>query len=172
MQTGAGDSAQAGLSISAYSAISFLAGLLFSQVRKFLKQYTLAFAVLSLGLCFLTLSLAQTFPVYILGSLLFGLGFGLYNPELLVLVGSTIKHPEGAPQVKSVATLAFSIIIICQSIGQSSSQVVLSFIARLIGLEGLKASWNVAAGFLLIAAPIIAVIATVLSRKKNIAAQN
>lgn len=167
VKTGAGDSARAGLTISAYSAVSFLVGIFFSRIRKLLKHYTLAFAVASVGVCFLILVNAQTFNMYILGSLFFGLGFGMYNPELLLLVAQTIKRPEGIVPVKSAATLAFSVIIVFQAIGQSFSQKILGAAVSVFGLEGLKAGWQVSSVYLLIAAPVIAVAATILSREKK-----
>ncbi|MPM38847.1 hypothetical protein SDC9_85477 [bioreactor metagenome] len=167
VKTGAGDSSRAGLTISAYSAVAFLVGIFFSRIRKFLKHYTLAFAVASVGVCFLILANAQTFNMYILGSLFFGLGFGMYNPELLLLVAQTIKRPEGIVPVKSAATLAFSVVIVFQAIGQSFSQKILGAAISVFGLEGLKAGWQVSSVYLLIAAPVIVVAATILSRKKK-----
>jgi MFS family permease len=166
VKTGAGDSSRAGLTISAYSAVSFLVGLFFPGIRKFFKQYAFTAAVACVGFCFLVLSNATTFSMYIIGSMLFGFGFGLYNPELLLLVAQTIQRPKEAVSAKSAATLAFSVIVVCQSIGQSFSTNVLNIFVKLFGLEGLKAGWQICWIYLLIAAAVIAVVTTILAKQK------
>ncbi|WP_038325510.1 MFS transporter [Caproiciproducens sp. R1] len=166
VKTGAGDSSQAGLTISAYSAVSFLVGLFFPGIRKVLKQYALTAAITCVALCFFILTNATTFPMYIVGSMLFGFGFGLYNPELLLLIAQTIQRPKEPVATKSVATLAFSVVVICQSIGQSFSTNVLKVFTNLFGFEGLKAGWQVCWIYLLVAAVIVAVVTTMISRKK------
>jgi sugar phosphate permease len=98
--------------------------------------------------------------------MLFGFGFGLYNPELLLLVAQTIQRPKEVVTTKSVTTLAFSVIVVCQSIGQSFSTNVLNGFVKLFGLEGLKAGWQVCWIYLLIAAAVIAVITTMITKQK------
>lgn len=148
VRSGAGTSAQAGFTISIFSACVCAAGLLFPVMRTYLKGYLFSFSVLCLALSFVFLSAAQEFSLYIVGSIVFGLGFAIYTPELQLMVAGILAK-EHADEIPSASTAAFSLLIVAQSVGQGMSTRILAGLAKLLALDGLKADWNIAAVSLL-----------------------
>lgn len=158
VQSGAGTSVQAGLTISIFSACVCVTGLLFSILRRYLKRYLLSVALLSLAVCFFVLRAARGFPFYILGSILFGFGFAIYTPELQLLVADLLTS-AGMEASPSASATAYSLLIVAQSVGQGISTKVLAGLAKALNISGLKAGWSIAAAGLILLTLGAAVIA-------------
>ncbi|SHN57487.1 MFS transporter [Desulfitobacterium chlororespirans] len=158
--TNVGNSAQAGMVNSMYTACAFVAGLLFVFVKQIFKRYTIVLAVALVGASFLTMLNANSFPLFILGGVLFGLGFGTYNPEMNLLVIGSAKE-------KSAATLAMSVYVAGQAIGQFISPIILKYATGMLGLAGPKAGWMIAAPALLVASVVLILFIALVKPKNN-----
>ncbi|WP_371374802.1 MFS transporter [Sporomusa aerivorans] len=153
-----GNAAQAGLVLTAFTTGAFAAGLFYGRIARIAGRYTAALAVGLVGLAFLLLIRVHTYPLFVLAGIIFGLGFGIYNPALtLLVVGSA--HP-------STATLAVSVYIAFQGIGQFLSPIVLLYITTALGLHGPLAAWTVA-GPALLAASMVIILLTALLKPKH-----
>lgn len=139
-----GNAAQVGLVLNMFTAIAFVAGLLFGRVIKpNLKKFTLAVALALFACSFIILVSAQSFSLFIAASLLFGLAFGTYNPELtLKLFASSTAAPS----------VSIGIYLAGTGLGQFLSPIVLTPFAALFGFKGPRAAWYIAAVVLAISA--------------------
>lgn len=142
-----GNAVQAGMVLTAFTAAAFVAGLLFGKISLLLRRFTIALAVGLVGLSFLILLNVNTYTMFLVAGAIFGLGFGIYNPAItLLVIGSAHK---------SAATRALSYFVALLGVGQFLSPITLSFITKIIGLKGVLAAWTVAAPTLLIAAVVL-----------------
>jgi len=112
-------------------------GLLLGWLTKILKNFTLVFALFLLALGFILLNFVHTAVMFTIASAFWGMGFGTFNPTVaLKIIGSVPK---------SAATLGLALMNCAMGIGQFISPIVYSNINRVIGLEGPRASWIIAA---------------------------
>lgn len=84
-----------------------------------------------------------TVPGFVIGTIVYGLGFGLFNPALILQIVKVLPR-EGA-------TLGLSLLAGAQNLCQFFSAPVLAFLAPLLGVAGIAgeasaslANWNVA----------------------------
>ena len=139
--TGAGNAAQAGMILTVFTAVAFVAGLIFGKVSFLLKRFTITLAIGCVGTAFFIMLHADSLIVFNLAAALFGMGFGLYNPDF------TLKIINSAH--KTASTLALSVYVALTGLGQFASPFVLSFTANLFNLSGPKAPWTIAAAAIL-----------------------
>lgn len=153
-----GDAVQAGVVLSTFTVTSFFAGLSYGQVTsRIFKKYTVVMAVILVGLSFVIFLNAKDLTTYILGSAVFGFGFGTYNPEVTIRVMSTVKQ--------SAASTAVGVYIACQGVGQFISPIILAVLTSTLGLTGSKSAWVIAAYTLLIGAALLSIVITVVKPK-------
>lgn len=136
-------------------------GLLLGWLTKKLKNFTLIFALFLLALGFVLLNFVNTAVMFTIASAIWGMGFGIFNPTVaLKIIGSVPK---------AAATLALALLNCAMGVGQFISPIVYSNINRIIGLEGPRASWIVAA-VCFAAAFVIALMKTALWQRRSAAA--
>lgn len=156
----AGNAVQAGLLFSCFTLATFFAGLAYGPITsRMLKRYTVVGAVVLIGLAFVILLNANGYTQYLAGAAVFGIGFGTYNPEVIIRVMSTVR--------KSAASIAIGIYIACQGVGQFLSPIILAVLIKVLGLTGSKAAWEIAAYTLLVGAVILFIIITINTRRKE-----
>lgn len=90
-----------------------------------------------LACAFFILLNATSVNSFSVGAVIFGLGFGIYNPNMTLAVINSAH--------KTAYTLAVSIYVAVQGVGQFFSPYVLSFLTNAFGLTGEKASWTIVA---------------------------
>jgi MFS family permease len=112
-------------------------GLLLGWLTKTLKNFTLVFALFLLALGFVLLNFVHTAVMFTIAATIWGMGFGTFNPTVaLKIIGSV-------PRV--TATLALAFMNCAMGVGQFISPIAYSNINKILGLEGSRASWIVAA---------------------------
>lgn len=101
----------------------------------------IAIALETIG--FFILTHMVTVPGFVIGTIVYGLGFGLFNPALILQIVKVLPR-EGA-------TLGLSLLAGAQNLCQFFSAPVLAFLAPLLGVAGIAgeasaslANWNVA----------------------------
>jgi MFS family permease len=136
-------------------------GLLLGWLARILKNFTLAFALFLLAFGFVLSSFANTVVMFTIASAIWGMGFGTFNPTVaLKIIGSVPK---------AAATPALALLNCAMGVGQFISPMVYSNFNRVIGIEGPRASWMVAAACFSTAF-VIALLKAVLWPQKSTAA--
>ncbi|HWR09399.1 MFS transporter [Sporomusa sp.] len=154
-----GNAAQAGVVLTAFTSGAFATGLLYGKIAQIFREYTAALAVGLVGLAFLILVHVHTYPLFVIAGIVFGLGFGIYNPALTLLVVGSAHQ--------SAATLAVSIYIALQGVGQFLSPIVLAFVTKILGFHGPKAAWLVAGPTLIVTCAVIILVTALLKLKSK-----
>lgn len=115
---GLGTTADVSKIASTISVISFVLGILYGGVSKFLGRYTLVagFGLLACGM--LIVSFGTSLPMIAFGGILFGIGSGIQQITTIYYVSKTVD--------KSVVTMAISITVSFISLGASLSPVVIN----------------------------------------------
>jgi len=132
-----GDAKTIGLIMTISNVGGIAAGLLLGWVTKSMKNFTLVLALAFLALGFVMLNFVSSAVMFTIASAIWGFGFGTFNPTIaLKIIGSVPK---------SSATRALAILACAMGIGQFISPRVYMYANGLLGLEGPRASWVVAA---------------------------
>jgi len=137
------------------------AGLLLGWVTRVMKNFTLVFALGFLAFAFVILNFVDSALMFGVACAIWGLGFGTFNPAIALKVIGSVP--------KSAATRALAILTCAMGVGQSISPRVYGSVNSLIGLEGPRASWVVAA-VCFVAAFVISLIKTALKSQKGLSA--
>ena len=134
---GIGSVAQAGTVSSVYTISAFVAGIIFSAVKGKAKRYTspLAFGLVGVGLAILFFS--YSLPLFYIGAIFYGLGFGFYNPQLTMVAAQTATKPIYAP-------IAIAVYTSCVGIGQFLASIVLPQVATIFGVTSTRSDWLLA----------------------------
>ena len=129
-----GTVAQAGTVSSVYTVSAFVAGVIFSSVKSKAKRYTtpLAFGLVGIGLAILYFS--HSLPLFYVGAVFYGLGFGFYNPQLTMVAAQTATKPIYAP-------IAIAGYTSCVGIGQFLASIVLPQVANILGITSTRSDW-------------------------------
>ena len=147
------------MTISSVGAIA--AGFMLGLVTKVFKGFTLVFALGFLSLGFIMLNYVNTASTFVLAFALFGFGFGTSNPTKVLKIIASVPKPS--------TTLALSILTCALGIGQFISPIFFSFVNGMLGLQGPRASWVVAAACFT-AAFVVSLLKTALLPQKAEAA--
>ena len=147
------------MTISSVGAIA--AGFMLGLVTKVFKGFTLVFALGFLSLGFIMLNYVNTAHTFVLAFALFGFGFGTFNPTMVLKIIASVPKPS--------TTLALSILTCALGIGQFISPIFFSFVNGMLGLQGPRASWVVAAACFT-AAFVVSLLKTALLPQKAEAA--
>ena len=134
---GIGTVAQAGTVGSINTVSAFVAGISFGTVKGKMKRYTssLAFGLVCLG--FVVLFFAKSLPLFYVGAVLYGLGFGTYNPQLTMVAAQTATKPQYAP-------VAIALYTSCVGIGQFLASIVLPQVAKIFNITTTRSDWLIA----------------------------
>ncbi|EIW16628.1 MFS transporter [Pelosinus fermentans] len=152
-----GGPAQAGTVLTIFTVAALIAGVFYGKISQLFKEYTLALAFAFLGAAFLVIAHYNTYEMFLLGAILYGLGFGTYNPEITI---RTIKSVD-----KSAVTVAMSFFVCSMGIGQFGSPFLV-YIATILGFGGPKATWMIVAPTC-VALCLLMIIANVFIGSKN-----
>lgn len=152
-----GGPTEAGAVLTVFTGAAFVAGILYGKITRLFKEYTLALAFGFLAAAFMIVVHYNTYVMFMVGAALYGLGFGLYNPEITI---RTIKSVH-----KSAATLAMSFFVCSMGIGQFGSPFLV-FIAKVLGLQGSKATWMVVAPTCLVLC-VLMILLNLFAKNKN-----
>ncbi|MBE6015492.1 MAG: MFS transporter [Lachnospiraceae bacterium] len=145
--------------LSMFTALSFVAGLVYFMFSKYVGRFAPAIAVLLVGIGFLVALFAQSVPVFFVASAIFGLGFGFSNPSLTLLAASGVTDPSKTPR-------AISIYVCATGLGQFLCTYILNFLVGIFGFTGTRAQWNVSAFAITGGAVIGIILLAVLGGKK------
>ena len=159
-----GDAGQASFVLSTFTAGSFVIGMLYGSMSKFLKQYAASFGALCVGIAFVILIMAPGYPVMLVAAVIFGIGFGTFNPAITMAVAGSAASPK-------YAALAISVYTCGTGIGQFLSPYILKFIRGLFGMTSARADWQIAAVCLIAGSVISAIVIFAASKKKSDAPQ-
>jgi MFS family permease len=133
-------------------------GLLLGWLTKTLKNFTIVFALFLLALGFVLSNFVDTAVTFTIAAMIWGMGFGTFNPTVaLKIIGSVPK---------AAATMALALLTCAMGVGQFISPIVYSHVNRILGLEGPRASWVIAA-VCFSAAFVAALVKVSLWPKKN-----
>lgn len=157
---GLGNAAQAATVLTVFTGAAFVLGLMFGNVTKLLKQFTASFAVMTVGLAFVVLIFANSMTMLIIGAVIFGMGFGTFNPAITIAVAKSAAKPK-------YAAVAISIYVSATGIGQFISPYVLKFLRQTLNLTATRADWQIAAATLISGSIISMVLVGMYSRKTD-----
>ncbi|MDO4287746.1 MAG: MFS transporter [Eubacterium sp.] len=153
-----GDATQSSMVLSIFSAASFVIGLLYGSLSKVTKKFTAAIGVLCVGIALTVMLTASSYALFLVAAVIFGIGFGIFNPSMTMAVAGSAAEPK-------FAALAISIYTCGTGIGQFISPYVLKFLRSALGLESTRANWQIASVALIVGA-IIALVIIAFSGKK------
>jgi predicted MFS family arabinose efflux permease len=113
------------------------AGFLLGTLTKTLRNFTIVVALGFLAFAFVILNFIGSALMFSIACALWGYGFGTFNPAMaLKIIGSVPK---------TATTLGLALLTCAMGVGQFLSPYFYSLTNRLLGLEGVRASWAVAA---------------------------
>jgi MFS family permease len=139
------------------------AGLLLGRITRVMKRFTLVFVLGFLALGFVLLNFVDVVLTFAISCAIWGVGFGVFIPGIAIKVIGSVP--------KSASTRALAILSFAMGIGQFISPRVYTYINRMLGLEGPRASWTVAA-FGFAAAFVVSLAATIKSSRNALPANN
>ena len=119
---------------------------------------------LCVGIAFVILIMAPSYPVMLVAAVIFGIGFGTFNPAVTMAVAGSAASPK-------YAALAISVYTCGTGIGQFLSPYILKFIRGIFGMTSARADWQIAAVCLIAGSIISAIVIFAASKKKSDAPQ-
>ena len=155
-----GSAGSSGIIIALFTAGSLVTNISFGKISRLFKQFCAPLGLAISGSGFLLVNYAYSLPMFTSGTIIMGLGFGVFLPALLADTG------RRAPQ--SLNALAFAIFFVCANLGGFLSPIVLSSAARLFGTSGVgRFAFLFAATCLLIGSVVWAGIATMIGKPRD-----
>lgn len=153
-----GNSTQAGFVLTCFTIASFFVGMFYGKVAKVFSKYIMACSVLFVGLSFIILLAAPNYAIFIVASLVFGIGFGMFNPAFALAVAGSSPKPQ-------YTALALSVYTSGVGIGQFISPYALKWMRTAFHMTAVRSDWMIAA-VTLVAGSIIGLIAAA-TKKAN-----
>lgn len=129
-----GDAGTSGVVMTFSSVGGILAGIILGWVTKTFRNYAFVFALAFLTVGSGMLLFVRTAPMFMLAYGIWGLGFGTFNPLIILEIIGSVE--------KSAAALALAILTSAMGIGQFISPMTYAFVNNLLGLAGSRASWT------------------------------
>ncbi|NTU88940.1 MAG: MFS transporter [Actinobacteria bacterium] len=156
--TGIGSPLQAATIMSSITFATAAAAILYGAVIKgHLGGFDIPISMVFMAVAFFIFSHYFTLSMYIAGAIIFGIGFGIYNPALILQCVKLIP--------REAATSSLSYLAAIQNLGQFLSAYVLAFLAPIMGaglvvkqLAGWEVAWPFVIGFVVLATVLIAVV--------------
>jgi len=152
-----GNSAQAGYVLTMFSGTAFFSSMFYGKISQVLKKYTMSLALLLICGSFIILLKGTTLAAFLAGGAVFGLGFGLTQPDFIKKVATS------AP--KSAVTSAMGLLTACGGIGGFSSAYVLSFVTGIFGITGVRGPWIITSVCFFAAFVLYTIVVTVIKSK-------
>lgn len=122
---------------STITVCAFLAGLVFAAIKKASGRFVTPLAFLLVGLGTLVICYAKSLPLFYIAAVIFGFGFGFYNPAVTLAVAQSAASPK-------YGALAISLYTSVLGVAQFISAMTLSTIAKIFNLNmGLRNDWQV-----------------------------
>ena len=133
-----GTTADVSVVTSSISVVSFLVGIAYGKASQKLGRYTLVVGFVCLACGMLAVSLfGHSFPVVLLGGVLFGIGSGIQQISTIYYISKTVD--------KKVVTMAISVCVSFVSLGATLSPLVINGLQMaLFGSESAATSLVVA----------------------------
>ncbi|MFA0815207.1 MAG: MFS transporter [Anaerofustis sp.] len=156
--TGIGNAAGAATVLTIFSASAFVMGLIYGNIAKILKKFTAPTAALLVGISFFMLVFANSMGMIMLSAVIFGLGFGMFNPAITIAAAKSAAAPKFSAQ-------AIAIYVSGTGIGQFLCPYALKALRNAFGMTAVKSDWQIAAVAILIGS-IAAFVIIALSKKK------
>ena len=116
-----GNASQAATALSLFTVGAFFGSLLSSHIFRLMRAYTLAFSCLVPAIGYLILIFADQMLIIYLGTLIFGVGFGTWNPCLQTFAGRSVPV--------SATSTALSLTSCFAGLGNFFSAYVVNFVA-------------------------------------------
>ncbi|WKY46192.1 hypothetical protein Q5O14_02595 [Eubacteriaceae bacterium ES2] len=108
---------------------------------------------------------ANNLTMLIVGAILFGIGFGTFNPAIVMAVAASATSPK-------YAAVAISVYVSGTGIGQFLSPYVLKFLRNLLNLTSSRADWQIASVALILGSVISVAVIAVTQKKESSIEQN
>ncbi len=162
---GIGNAAQSATVLTVFTASAFVVGMIYGNIAKVLKQYSASFGAFMVGLSFAVLLFADSMTLLIVGAIIFGIGFGSFNPAITMAVAKSAASPK-------FAAVAISIYVSGTGIGQFLSPYFLKFMRETLNLTSARADWQIAAIALIVGSLVSIVLVAMNSKKAEIAKQS
>lgn len=125
--TGLGTTALAGTIMSVLSIATAAGAILYGCfIKGHLGGYDIPISMLLCAIGFLMLSNFISIPMYYVAAIVFGFGFGIFNPALILQCVKVVP--------KESATLSLSLLAAMQNFGQFLCAYVLAFLAGALGI--------------------------------------
>ncbi len=132
-----GNAAQAGMVLTMFTAGAFAAGLLYGPfTSKLFKKFTIVLSLALVSVSFIVMLGANTYPMFIVCGIIFGLGFGTFNPDFVMKIVTSSPAP---------ASVSIGVYLAFTGLGQFLSPILLTPVATALGFTGLRGGWYVAA---------------------------
>lgn len=135
---GLGDSSQVGVVSAWNSLLSIVVGMIFGQIIKKAKRYTLAVSVGIQAAAYMIIIMAQNLHMIIIGSMIYGIGAGI---QMIATCHYILESVQ-----KEVSSLAMGICMAVTSLGITFSPIVVNTMADLFGMADAVAAFGVSAG--------------------------
>lgn len=132
-------SSQVGIFMASINIFAFIAGMVFSQIKRRFVKYTKLFSSMAFFLGFFLLNFIQYKLLILLGLLFVGLGRGIMVPLLNASVGSLVKKEE--------STSAMALMNAMNYIGQFLSPLVYSGSQRILSWQTSQSAFFLATIF-------------------------
>jgi MFS family permease len=137
LQSGLGDSTSAGLALTVFTIGGFTGSFSFKyMVKRIYKQAMTLLAILGFAGSVL-LIFAYNLPIYVAGAFIFGAGFGISLPAVVLFVGISVKESQKA--------VAASILLALYSSGNFFSPLLVSWIKTIYGITYIRFSYVLSA---------------------------
>ena len=127
---------KAGYALMLFVFCAFLSGIVYGKIRLAIKSFTLAIALGLMGFGLLICLNSASMTEFYIASVIFGFGFGLYTPEINVLIMNS-----AAP---AASTAANSLFVASTGIGQFISPIVISALIGFFSMNGVRSGWFIA----------------------------
>ena len=137
-ERGFGDSSQVGVVSAWNSLLSIAVGMIFGQIIKIAKRYTLAVSVGIQAAAYMVIIMAPDLHMTIIGSMIYGIGAGI---QMIATCHYILESVQ-----KEVSSLAMGICMAVTSLGITFSPVVVNTMADLFGMADSVAAFGVSAG--------------------------
>ncbi|AFA49299.1 MFS transporter [Acetobacterium woodii] len=161
---GIGNAAQSATVLTLFTASSFVVGMLYGNFSKVLKQYSASFGAFMVGVSFVILVFANSMTLLIVGAIVFGIGFGAFNPAITMAIAKSAASPK-------FAAVAISVYVSGTGIGKFLSPYALKFTRETLNLTSSRADWQIAAVALIVGSLISIVLVALNSKKVEVVKQ-
>jgi MFS family permease len=155
-----GNAGTAGVVMTFSSVGGIFAGIILGWVTKVFRNYALVFALMFLAVGSILLLFVQSAPMFMLAYAFWGLGFGTFNPLIILEVMGSVA--------KSATAFALAVLTSAMGIGQFISPMFYSLIRNLFGFEGSRSSWIVAASCFAAAVLVLPIFITLRLRQRQL----